>query len=233
MTLVHTNICLKDSCGHVGEVQILHEDCSDVDACGVQIWPCSIVLVESVLHECRLGKCESPVVLELGAGVGVCAALLSAHVSHYIVTDVHTDVLRLARQNLVDYENVEVHRLDLLSREWPRDWDGEVVQRCIHADVLLVSDVVYDDEVTSALVWWIKHLLELNAQMRVLVAIESRLNFTIQHLRVVDVALEYFYECMEKENLHATSLPLSSIPQYTDVQRPSNIHLFSIKLSSS
>lgn len=223
-----------DSC------HIFHQESSEVWNCGLQLWPCSILLHDWARDKLPLLFVEAPVVLEFGAGVGVLPCLLSLGVTpsfrRYIATDVSTDVLQVAKknihQNVADGIRCDLEVFDLCQRSWPNTWEPSLISACENADLVLASDVVYDPVVTEGLVWWLRYLLERKPNRIVMVAAESRLNFTLEHMRVVDVAVDKFISDVESAGLRCDELDTSSLPTYTDIARPDASHLFRVRLPS-
>eukprot|EP00038_Savillea_parva_P013687 m.9060 g.9060 ORF g.9060 m.9060 type:complete len:464 (+) comp2590_c0_seq2:119-1510(+) len=137
---------------------------AEEDTTGMQVWATSLVTARwvSALQQDPATSFEGRCVMELGAGAGVpgLTALFYSRASKVILTDVFKHTLTNLRfnvainlkhnQGLRDYSDVQVRALDW--RDRGEDTAGAM-------DVLLGSDLVYDDALVPPLLEFVDHAM--------------------------------------------------------------------------
>lgn len=131
------------------------------DTTGLALWPATVICARWVAQEAAL--LSGKVVVELGAGCGLpglAAAIYGAPKSVYI-TDIHEPTLRNAVHNyslngLSPEEGRPTPKTEVLNVSWtdPSTYPPE------RADVLLGSDLVYDNGILSVLCPAVKSMLK-------------------------------------------------------------------------
>ena len=59
-------------------------------------------------------------------------------------------------------------------------------------DIIMVGDIIYDDDITNAFIAYLESVWSVDRRVEVLVCLEKRFVFTLQHLDTVAPAYDYF-----------------------------------------
>lgn len=162
------------------------------DSTGLAIWPASIILSRWIADEHE--KLQNKVVIELGAGAGLPSfvAARCAQPSKVYLTDIHEPALDNARYNLDinshdsnnnmiqsaieldsndnDENNIKYIPMSIMNVNWINTDSYPTEQ----ADILIGSDLVYDENVLSFLVPAVDNLLAPNGSFWYVAPITGR-----------------------------------------------------------
>lgn len=241
-------------------IDIMHQSESLVDLVGLQVWQGSLMMADFLinLREVLEGRC----ILELGSGTGFLAALLchpdlAFDIKRIWATDFapvvagtrDESILRLCELNarrmdpnglICQVRELNLcHSIDSIDFQGSTryQWKSEDVELWKTCDLILASDVVYDDGLTVGLIERIFELLNSSQSDRVLyISLEKRLVFMKESLQVEAPAYDFFWETFHFLNesisqstgtkIEATSIDIDSIPQFMDYERSSMLELW-------
>lgn len=143
-------------------------------AAGVQLWRGALLLSEFVLTS-GLRAVENKIVLEVGCGVGLVAIAAAENAGRVIATDMNIDALEVAKRNVGrnSRANIELRRWDwtepICSESMAQEktarmfmWKAEDHQLVQSVQVVLASDVFYDDELTLTFLQALTVLMRTN-----------------------------------------------------------------------
>eukprot|EP00658_Telonema_sp_P-2_P085514 TRINITY_DN9765_c0_g1_i3.p1 TRINITY_DN9765_c0_g1~~TRINITY_DN9765_c0_g1_i3.p1 ORF type:complete len:358 (+),score=34.68 TRINITY_DN9765_c0_g1_i3:234-1307(+) len=177
---------------------------STLPDCGLQLWAGAMVLCDFIMAHRELFSGAQ--ILELGAGVGLVSALVAPYCARVVSTDLGTEVLEVLEKNLTQNQatNATVRRLDLLEPGWPPNpndktrWRWRPSEHSVlgELDVVLCSDIVYDRRVTAGLVAWMTGLSVYPRPPVVFLAMERRINFSVESLRVESREYDFLQRCL-------------------------------------
>uniref|UniRef100_A0A023GHT9 Methyltransferase-like protein 22 n=1 Tax=Amblyomma triste TaxID=251400 RepID=A0A023GHT9_AMBTT len=197
---------------------------------GLQVWKAALLMSDFLLH-CGKEVLRGKGVVELGSGAGLCGVVAAAFADSVVCTDAWQEVLHLCRRNLEQNEafydalNVKPCSTRVRCLDWRRGlpetltatgWSAEDVEDFRKADIFLAADVVYDDHLTDCLFELLLKAVTRAGQM-VYIALEKRVNFTLEDLDVVSPSHIHFTRWLERLSNHGwlvNALDLSGIPQY-------------------
>jgi predicted nicotinamide N-methyase len=177
----------------------------------IQVWRGALVLCEYILHHRDLFSGSH--CLEVGAGAGLVSALLALVGAHPVATDIGNDVLDNCDENMRRHAGPSlVRHLDWLDPPCCLA-SGDTPHTCTYTpppsvpeqyhftkkdaqwfsqyvEWIFAADVVYIEPCTDALVLLLRKLLNPSRYTRpktCLLAIEKRINFTIEGIAVAAV----------------------------------------------
>ncbi|KAH9365425.1 hypothetical protein HPB48_003215 [Haemaphysalis longicornis] len=197
------------------------------------VWKAALVMSDFLLHRGR-ELLRGKGVVEFGSGAGLCGVVAAAFADYVICTDAWEEVLHLCGRNLKQneafYEALDVKPAPAKVRclDWTKGlpetqtatgsfgWSASERDEFLKAEVFLAADVVYDDGLTDCL---FELLLKgvTRAEQVVFIALEKRVNFTLDDLDVVSPSHAHFTRWLERlheRGWQVGTLDLSSIPQH-------------------
>ncbi|XP_065191280.1 methyltransferase-like protein 22 [Sycon ciliatum] len=191
-------------------IAIEHSMATALKDVGLQVWSSAFLLCDFIIWQRALFRDST--VLELGCGpglVGIVAAVCRPKA--VICTDI-ADVLPLCKRNIERNQHLYPPGVVTLVKDlnWLNDygefssspsefgWNAEHLRLTTHADYLLASDVVYDEDLTEAFFRWLHYLMSSSPTMTAFLATEKRLNFSVDLLEVASPAHAHFEQCMEQ-----------------------------------
>ncbi|PIK35250.1 putative methyltransferase-like protein 22 [Apostichopus japonicus] len=158
-------------------------------------------------------------ILELGSGTGITSILLaSTNVAGIFCTDTGSDVLIQCQKNISsnthltsrDREMTPEAESKVLVREldWTHDSLNEDTQNAFHwrqndkelmqqVKFIVAADVIYDDNLTDAFFRILQKLMKENHIQRAFIALEKRINFSLDDLDVSSPAHDHFLQWVE------------------------------------
>ncbi|XP_078348673.1 methyltransferase-like protein 22 isoform X1 [Oculina patagonica] len=225
-------------------ITIEHHLSTAIEDVGLQVWRGALLLCDFLVHnEERFDKC---VALELGAGLGLCSVVLGRVAKKVFCTDVGDSILRNCQDNIATNSHlfkygsdvVTVRKFDWLNPVLPTGngpfcWTKEDQEALTDVSIVLAADVIYDDSLTDAFIETVLRFLEPNTQVVLLLAIEKRLNFTLEELAVTSPAYNYFLgkiEELEKVEKRLKARQFGTeFPQYLQYDRVKELELWEIK----
>ncbi|XP_037523217.1 methyltransferase-like protein 22 [Rhipicephalus sanguineus] len=215
--------------------QVLLDHCpaTTLPTVGLQVWKAALVMSDFLLHRGR-ELLRGIGVVELGSGVGLCGIVAAAFADYVFCTDVGEEVLHLCRRNLDQnegfYEALDVRQCPTRVRclDWTKGppemqttegafaWSAEDLDDFHKAEIFLAADVVYDDRLTDCL---FELLLKTVARgnQTVYIALEKRVNFTLEDLDVASPSHTHFMQWLQKLRelgWKVCVVDLSGVPQY-------------------
>lgn len=199
------------------ELRVLHRLATPLAGVGAQLWRGAFLLCDFIMGAPASvrARWRRGTVLELGAGVGVCALLLSSCAGTVIATDTSRDALTLAARNAALNPHVarrscvvKVRRLSwseplpgsrdaphaaadgTAAADDPYQWSDEDIHDLHGVSDVFAADCIYDDTATAALVSCVTQLFALAAAgsrraPTLWMAMERRVNFEVSEMAAV------------------------------------------------
>ena len=203
------------------------------------MWRGSLYLADYLLSQPDiLPGCGPLCVLEIGAGTGLLSVLASIHpsVRRVVATDLD-NVVPLLERNIK--RNLGQDRSDITIKELDLRHPGKVSD----VDLVLGADVIYDDELTSAIIGFFRQLAMGPSSTHVILSFEKRWNFTLDALAVTAPAFDYFIKGLAalKDELPDGALDLDwslmgeeeeTLPQFFCYERSKDLNLLRIQIRS-
>ncbi|OWA51950.1 putative Methyltransferase-like protein 22 [Hypsibius exemplaris] len=216
-------------------ILIEHTMATVLEDVGTQVWRGALYLCDFILGNPILFAGQT--VLELGAGVGLVSALLNyIGSSRTFCTDHSTKALTFCQGNIIRNQfvclttkssaelgpgdAVSVRCLDWFDKSFPKinaavispfSWAADDIDVLRRGFVVVAADVIYSDDLTDA---FLTTLLRLSEQFRLTVvayvALEKRLNFTLEDLAVCSPPYRYFQRklCELSQTIEASTRAL-------------------------
>eukprot|EP00756_Hemistasia_phaeocysticola_P052275 Hpha_TRINITY_DN27489_c0_g1::TRINITY_DN27489_c0_g1_i1::g.193895::m.193895 len=217
-------------------LKLLYKAGTSFSDVGLQIWRCSFLLTDYIAAWLPALLPSSGVVLELGAGVGLCGLAAAAAGADVWLTDSNEAVLdnleETVRVNALS-DRVSVKRLDLLwegidgakgaLEQGGRGWREEDVGTTV--DLIVAADVVFNNEVTEGFVSFLRrHFAGAAPAQACVLATDRRVG---QYLdRGQQHPLDYFLECSALAGLSAQPIDLRHVPQTVLYDRTPELQLW-------
>ncbi len=182
------------------------------DSTGLAIWPASIILSHWIANEHE--KLKNKVVIELGAGAGLPSfvAARCAEPSRVYLTDIHEPALDNARYNLkinshssndsmiqtaigLDNNDIKLIPMSIMNVNWI-NFDSFPEEQ---AEILIGSDLVYDENVLSFLIPAVDKLLASNGSFWYVAPITGRAGMAglKNALSTIGISCHREYSCPE------------------------------------
>lgn len=236
-------------------ITIEHMMSTEVSRVGLQVWMASFLLCDFIISNSSLFT--SQYILELGSGTGISSILLaSLDVAGVFCTDTGNDVLMQCNTNISHNghmtgrksENVASEALSkVIVREldWTQDALNQDCQNLFHwrksdlellrkVSVIIAADVVYDNDLTDAFFKTLTRLMKDYNIRWAFLALEKRINFSLDELDVSSFAHDHFLDCLEilKETEEFDCQQLeTSFPKCFDYTRTKELELWQITFS--
>jgi predicted nicotinamide N-methyase len=227
-----------------------HTMATPLENVGTQVWSAALIMGDYILHNKSIF--QDGVVLELGSGCGLIGILASKMAKHCYCTDVGDNVLGICQKNIdqnnvdnvsvrcLDWLNPKINFISQLSSSF--SWRLEDLQLIKNTSVILATDVIYQDHLTSAFFTTIIYLCTkvFESAPVILLSTEKRINFTLEELAPSSPAHQYFMNCLEATYLtddskcvsfESSQLLLSSLPQSFDYERVNELEIWQIKVA--
>lgn len=187
-------------------------------------------------------------VMELGSGVGLTSIAAAMHAQRVVCTDINLGgILELIARNIRRNEHggalLPGGVLDVMELDFKQSasWSAALWAEIRRTDVFLAADVIYDNDLTDALVETIDKLLSQQPTpaddgggKTIYIALEKRYVFTMADLESLAPCYEYFLTLIERlrrsKNWRFESIPID-FPQYFEYERVK--HLVLLRLSAS
>ncbi|XP_071481224.1 methyltransferase-like protein 22 [Diadema antillarum] len=218
---------------------------------GLQVWLGSILLSNFILHEHqRFSGC---VALELGGGTGLASIVMATIAKLVICTDIGEDVLNRCQRNILanahlpttksgDMDSddllVKVRELDWLSPMLTTDklktfhWRQEDIGCFEDVDIILAGDVIYSNPLTDAFFHKLQDLMERGKPKTCFMALEKRLNFTLEDLDVTCKEYDHFRDWLRRlaaDHRYSVSQLSGDIYQYVQCPLSKYLELWEIQ----
>ena len=183
----------KDVEGTEMHLRISHWNSSTVEEVGRQVWRGALYLADFFLSGGI--DIEGETLFEIGCGCGLTAIAAGICNADRVVASDLKQNIALAKKN-VDVNSDHLRRSVRVIPFDVIDDVGRVPDELSGASLVYGADVVYDDELSDAIVNLIEKLLITYPmeRRRFLFSVEKRFVFTIKDLRTVAHAFEYFME---------------------------------------
>lgn len=215
-----------------------HHNSTDLTLVGLQVWRGALLLADYILHNRRSFRGQH--VMELGAGVGLTGIAAGMYANRCVCTDINLGgILELIASNIrrnqrrrngpiasrpLDAMNV----MELDFRQHAGGWSPALLAAIQRTDVFLAADVIYDNELTDALIATIDRLLgepsprPEGGGRTIYIALEKRYVFTVADMESLAPCYEYFLAGIERLRLERRwrfeSVPID-FPQYFEYER--------------
>jgi len=183
------------------QLRIFHWKSSTVEEVGRQVWRGAFYLADFFLSGGI--DIEGETLFEIGCGCGLTAiAAGMCNAENVVASDLERNIA-LAKKNVDVNTNLLRRSVKVISFDIVDDI-GRVPEELIGASLVYGADVVYDDELSDAIVNLMDKLL-INypkiERRRFLFTVEKRFVFTIKDLRTVAHAYEHFLAKMKEKFL--------------------------------
>ncbi|CAD5122919.1 DgyrCDS11318 [Dimorphilus gyrociliatus] len=187
------------------EISITHAQCTLIKDVGLQVWHSSLLLCELLIDQRQKLKNED--IIELGSGVGLAGIIGGIFAKTVICTDKGENILKLCEKNIENNKKFLKEGSTVLTKEinWEETllellkWDTEERRIAEEAKYIIAADVVYNEDLTNAFFRTVFQLLTIGRWNKILyIAIEKRINFTLNNLAVCCEAYEHFKTCLEE-----------------------------------
>ncbi|OWF35776.1 methyltransferase-like protein 22 [Mizuhopecten yessoensis] len=188
-------------------ITLEHRLATELKDVGEQVWTAALLLCDYILH--HKADFSGRTVLDLGAGTGLTTIVAAMTAKTVYCTDVGESVLSMAHHNielnadLTSSCNVVVRELD-----WCQDrlvpgkenfgLSESDIADLLLADVIIAADVIYDDDMTDALLRTIQLLMSQGPAKTMYMGLEKRLVFTLADLDIACPAYTHFFEGLFK-----------------------------------
>ena len=182
-------------------LRISHWNSSTVEEVGRQVWRGALYLADFFLSGGI--DIEGETLFEIGCGCGLTAIAAGICNAERVVASDLEQNIALAKKN-VDVNSDHLRRSVQVIPFDVVDDVGRVPDELSGASLVYGADVVYDDELSEAIVDLVEMLLIKYPKMerrRFLFTVEKRFVFTIKDLRTVAHAFEYFMAKMKERLL--------------------------------
>lgn len=188
--------------------------------------------------------------------MGLSSLAAALYANTVICTDTGEKLLQLCNKNV--HHNVESLGSDLIpatilvrSLNWlqphpPRDncnykWSDQDLTTLSHTDVVIAADVIYDDDITDAFFSCLTHLYTMifNKQPLLYIALEKRINFTLEHLAPVSPPHQRFIQQLARDHqsdsghrirFTANQIPVHNITQCFHYNRNDQMELWQLQI---
>ena len=184
-------------------LRIFHWKSSTVEEVGRQVWRGALYLADFFLSGAI--AIEDETLFEIGCGCGLTAIVAGICNGERVVASDLERNIALAKKNL-DVNSGLLQRgrgVHLIPFDVIDDI-GRVPEELSGASLVYGADVVYDDDLSDAIITLMEKLLITHPMLerrRFLFSVERRFVFTIKDLRTVAHAFEYFMEKMREKFL--------------------------------
>eukprot|EP00043_Microstomoeca_roanoka_P013147 m.128794 g.128794 ORF g.128794 m.128794 type:complete len:342 (+) comp15680_c0_seq2:164-1189(+) len=229
-------------------LRLRHRMETPVDDVGLQLWQGAFVLMDLLMSQGR-SYLQGKHILELGAGLGAASIVAAYNGAHVLCTDIGDEVLHNCQENLSEHcsffqGSARVRRLDwshvnqLLSDSviWPAQgsdnfaWSQDDVQELRNCTAIYAADVVYIEAWTEAFIACLLKLFEETAIDVCFLALEKRLNFSLEELDIACPAYTHFEAiCLKSPRFTCQQIPLTSLPQHMLYHRIPQLELWEIR----
>ena len=184
-------------------LRIFHWKSSTVEEVGRQVWRGALYLADLFLSGAI--AIEGETLFEIGCGCGLTAIVAAiCNVERVVASDLERNIA-LAQKNLDVNSDLLLRRRRVHAIPFDVIDDiGRVPEELSGASLVYGADVVYDDELSDAIVTLMETLLVTYPKLerrRFLFSVEKRFVFTIKDLRTVAHAFEYFMAKMKEKLL--------------------------------
>lgn len=243
---------LKRQIGERAEViKIDHMMSTQVNKVGLQVWMASFLLSDFILANSKLF--EDTFVLELGGGTGLCSILLaSTKVSKVICTDTGDDILKLCKKNILKNSHLcnmdngpaskSVSKVIVRDLDWMKTdlvegsdqlfhWRQEDKLMLSKVKYIIAADVIYEDSLTDAFFKTLQKLMVDGSAETAFIALEKRINFSLDELAVICPAHDHFMEWVKTLNSSKTfhcSQVETSFPKCFSYTRTKELELWKL-----
>ncbi|XP_039755982.1 methyltransferase-like protein 22 isoform X1 [Pararge aegeria] len=214
-------------------IKIEHSSKTNISLVGLQVWRGAFLLGDLLIHLGLNGGLSGKTVLELGAGTGLTSFVAAIYAKKVVCTDIDLGgILELIKLNAkynskLIKSQFKVMPLDFTST----DWNVSLLDEIKRTDVIIASDVIYDDDVTAAFISTIQKILNTNPPKTIYIVLEKRYVFTIEHMDSVAPCYETFLALLDKVKIHSNwiveQLP-TDFPKYFTYDRVKDLVLWKI-----
>ncbi|XP_023237158.1 methyltransferase-like protein 22 [Centruroides sculpturatus] len=212
---------------------LVHLTATPLSLVGSQVWRGATYLADFVLHEGSL-RFGGKNVLELGGGTGLCSILVSSYARRTFCTDRGATQLEICRANVESNGNsVRVRELDWtscdpLSAGGRFGWSDRDREELRETQVILASDVVYDDRLTHCFLQTLDWLRSYAPWRVAYVSLERRINFASETLTECSPAYDYLVDRLDSLRDVYDVGRCPDFPQYFRYERTPQLQLWAI-----
>lgn len=218
-------------------IRIFHRMSTDLTSVGLQVWRGALLACDYIVHN-RVSFAGKHV-LELGSGTGLAGIVAGKYAKSITCSDTGNSVLRLCRLNVAENSRhfssgcqVSVEDLD-----WFSKFDISTFTTLPH--IIVIADCIYDNDLTDALFRTLFKFMVAcsNAcvgtnQRYAIIALEKRLNFTLEDLDVTCLEYDHFRTCLTDLTSHdrfsAEQISVKTLPQYFEYDRTKYVEIWKI-----
>jgi len=226
-------------------INIVHSLDTPMELVGLQVWRGALLLSDFIINHEQLFK--QSVVLELGSGCGIVGIVAGRISKLCFLTDYNLDVLSNCQRNVdlnqhlygsLIQDPVRVRLLNLLSPlgSFPAcllgassfHWTETDLSYLKNLDIIIASDIIYQDPLTEALFMFLEKIWTINPHMIFYLSLEKRIQFSVDFLEDISPAYDYFIEQLKKSRRIYRKLEIN-FPQCLEYERLLELELWEIK----
>ncbi|CAO1321249.1 unnamed protein product [Diamesa hyperborea] len=212
-------------------IEIEHSKSTILSEVGLQVWRGAFLINDFIL--CNQNMFTNKTVLELGSGVALTSIVASIFTKRVLCTDINIGgILDLIKRNIElnkQYQkipnNIAVYELNFMAKQWSVELEEELK----NVDIVLAADVIYDDDISEALIKTILRVFNLSPKLtNMWMALEKRYVFTDSCCApMYDYFLKQFRQAIAGTSIKFSEQP-TDFPQYFEYDRCKELVLLQI-----
>lgn len=220
-------------------ITIIHLTATPLSLVGSQVWRGATYLADFILYKGSV-EFKDKNVLELGGGTGLCSILVSAYARHVLCTDCGLTQLEICKANVnynevlnKKYSCIKIRELDWTSSDPLQSngkfgWSEEDKNELCQVNVVIAADVIYQDKLTDSFLKTLEWLETWTSFKVLYIAMEKRINFTLETVSEASPAYDYFHSQLQKMENKYNICCLNDFPQFLQYDKVPQLELWRI-----